>query len=127
MITLTQKAIQAIKRAYDDAQLPLNTTARIAMKAGGCSGFDVSMEPDLNKPTKFDLTFVQEGVMIVIDKKSHTFLDGMEVDFVTKGFDGGFKFNPPGATASCGCGTSFAFAPNEHKKESKPLTFELSL
>lgn len=129
MITLTPKAIEAVLKTYEESNLPSNTYVRLGMKAGGCSGFDVSMEPDQRPPNKWDLTFEQNGVKVVVDKKSHLYLNGTEVDFVMDGFTGGFKFTPPNATASCGCGTSFAFNPptTEVKKEGVTKTFELSL
>ena len=125
MIILSPMAAQEVKRLYEQVNLSQDTYVRIQMKAGGCSGFDLSMFPD--EPTKFDLTFQSNEVNIVIDKKSHLYLDGTEVDYELTGLTGGFKFYPPNASAACGCGTSFAFNPSEAKKEGTTPTFEFSL
>ena len=76
---------------------------RIAIKGGGCSGFqydfsfDKSMEED-------DLKFEN----ILIDKTSADLLKGSEVDFVSELIGDSFKITNPQSKSSCGCGTSFS-------------------
>ena len=55
-----------------------------------------------------DVTFVDHGVTILVDARSLALLDGTELDFVREGLNEGFRFNNPNATATCGCGESFA-------------------
>ncbi|MBI2105044.1 MAG: iron-sulfur cluster assembly accessory protein [Candidatus Omnitrophica bacterium] len=59
-------------------------------------------------PKQYDSVFEQEGVKILIDAKSHLYLDGTTVDFKNGLVGGGFEFQNPLAKKSCGCGTSFS-------------------
>ena len=43
-----------------------------------------------------------------MDASSLPILDGTELDWVREGLNEGFKFHNPNATATCGCGESFA-------------------
>ena len=49
-----------------------------------------------------------DGIKIVVEPKSVSYLEGMELDF-QDGLQGkGFTFSNPNATKSCGCGESFS-------------------
>ena len=80
---------------------------RIAVDGGGCSGFQYSFkvvsgsEPD-------DLILRRDGASVVIDPMSLEYMRGSEIDFVDDLIGQSFKIHNPNATASCGCGTSFA-------------------
>ena len=55
-----------------------------------------------------DKLIEDNGVRILIDKKSLLYLVGTVLDF-SGGLNGkGFTFNNPNATRTCGCGESFA-------------------
>ena len=43
----------------------------------------------------------------MVDKKSHLYIKGTEVDWSNDLNDRGLKFNNPSAKGSCGCRTSF--------------------
>jgi len=45
---------------------------------------------------------------MVCDAKSYLYLNGVTLDYVTEGLQGGFTFVNPQAKSSCGCGTSFS-------------------
>jgi iron-sulfur cluster assembly protein len=51
--------------------------------------------------------FNLDGVKVVVDKKSFTYLKGMTIVWSGNLLSGGFEFENPNATKSCGCGTSF--------------------
>ena len=76
---------------------------RIAIKGGGCSGFqyDFSFDKSMEKD---DLKFEN----ILIDKTSADLLKGSEVDFVSELIGDSFKITNPQSKSSCGCGTSFS-------------------
>ena len=80
---------------------------RIAIKGGGCSGFQYDFSFD-NKQEDDDLKHEN----ILIDKKSAELLKGSEVDYVKELIGDSFKISNPNATSSCGCGTSFSFSPS---------------
>ena len=76
---------------------------RIAIKGGGCSGFQYEFTFD-NKSTEDDLKHEN----ILIDKTSADLLKGSEVDFVSELIGDQFKISNPQSKSSCGCGVSFS-------------------
>ena len=80
---------------------------RVGVKGGGCSGltYELSLGDD---PTEADKVVEENGVRLMVDKKSYVFLGGTELDY-SGGLNGkGFVFNNPNAKTQCGCGTSFS-------------------
>lgn len=107
MITLTPTAAEEVRRLIAKEQKP-NVALRIGVKGGGCSGFSYQMLVDEATPKQYDSMFEQDGIKILVDAKSHLYLDGTTVDFKSSLMGGGFEFNNPLAKKSCGCGTSFS-------------------
>ncbi len=106
MITLTPAATQEAKRLIEKEQKP-NLGLRIGVKGGGCSGMSYVLSIDEATPKQYDTVFEQEGIKVLIDAKSHLYLDGTTVDYKGTLMGGGFEFQNPLAKKSCGCGTSF--------------------
>ena len=76
---------------------------RIAIKGGGCSGFqyDFSFDKEAqNEDIKYE--------NILIDKTSANLLKGSEIDYVQELIGNSFKINNPQTKSSCGCGVSFS-------------------
>ena len=107
MITLTPSALEEVKRLMEKEQKP-NAGLRIGVKGGGCSGFSYVLAIDEATPKQYDSIFEQEGIKILVDAKSHLYLDGMTIDYKSSLMGGGFEFNNPLAKKSCGCGSSFS-------------------
>jgi iron-sulfur cluster assembly protein len=78
---------------------------RIAVRGGGCSGFQYALA--LDAPKADDNVFEQNGVSVVVDKVSMQFVFGSEVDYVDGLQGAGFTVNNPNVVAACGCGSSF--------------------
>lgn len=80
---------------------------RIAVNGGGCSGFqyDFNLVDSANDD---DLVVERDGVTMLVDGLSVMYLAGSEVDFVEELAGSMFVVKNPNATASCGCGSSFA-------------------
>ena len=76
---------------------------RIAIKGGGCSGFQYDFSFD-NKAEQDDIVFNN----VLIDKKSAELLNGSEVDYVSELIGESFKITNPQSKSSCGCGVSFS-------------------
>jgi iron-sulfur cluster assembly accessory protein len=55
-----------------------------------------------------DLVLARDGATVLIDPVSQEYMAGSEIDFVEDLIGASFKIKNPNATASCGCGTSFA-------------------
>lgn len=80
---------------------------RVGVKSGGCSGLEYVLKFD-NEKTDADQVFEDNGIKIVVDKKSFLYLVGTTLDF-SGGLNGkGFVFNNPNAARTCGCGESFS-------------------
>jgi iron-sulfur cluster assembly protein len=61
-----------------------------------------------NQLNENDKSFENNGVQVVVDKKSFLYLVGTTLDF-SGGLNGkGFVFNNPNAGRTCGCGESFS-------------------
>ena len=76
---------------------------RIAIKGGGCSGFQYEFTFD-KELADDDLKYQS----ILIDKTSADLLKGSEVDFVSELIGDQFKISNPQSKSSCGCGVSFS-------------------
>ena len=76
---------------------------RIAIKGGGCSGFQYDFSFD-KKTNNDDLKYEN----ILIDKASADLLKGSKVDYVQELIGNSFKINNPQTKSSCGCGVSFS-------------------
>ena len=100
-IKFTDKAIKQINHLL--TQKDKGSFFRIAIKGGGCSGFqyDFSFDKSIEKD---DLKFEN----ILIDKSSADLLKGSEVDYVTELIGDSFKISNPQTKSSCGCGVSFS-------------------
>tara|TARA_B100000886_G_C20122376_1_gene366484 strand:- start:229 stop:552 length:324 start_codon:yes stop_codon:yes gene_type:complete len=80
---------------------------RVGVKGGGCSGLMYELDFD-NKLNDSDKSFEDNGIKVVVDKKSFLYLIGTTLDF-SGGLNGkGFVFNNPNADRTCGCGESFS-------------------
>ena len=92
------KQIQNLLSKKDDGSF-----FRIAIKGGGCSGFQYEFTFEQSK-NKDDLTFQN----ILIDKTSADLLKDSEVDYVSELIGESFKISNPQTKSSCGCGVSFS-------------------
>ena len=101
-IKFTDKAIKQINHLL--SQKNKGSFFRIAIKGGGCSGFQYDFSVD-KKPQEDDLKFEN----ILIDKTSADMLKGSEVDYVSELIGNSFKISNPKSKSSCGCGVSFSF------------------
>ena len=80
---------------------------RVTVSGGGCSGFQYGFDFDSHNSDE-DVTFEKGGVRVVTDNTSLDLLAGSELDYVDDLVGAYFRVHNPNATASCGCGTSFA-------------------
>ena len=107
MITLTPEAAEQVKALLSKENKP-NFALRIGVKGGGCSGMSYAIGLEDGTPKEHDQVFEQEGIKVLVDGKSHLYLDGMTLSYRKDNLmGGGFEFQNPNATKSCGCGTSF--------------------
>lgn len=107
MIQVTENAAKQIAQLKQaDANLAPESFLRVKVVTGGCSGMSYKLDFD-NTNLPDDKVVENNGVKLVIDKKSYLYLVGMNLDY-QGGLNGqGFVFNNPNATRTCGCGSSF--------------------
>src|SRR5579864_1589105 len=83
------------------------TMLRVSVEGGGCSGFQYKFDTERERADD-DVVIERNGTTVLIDPVSLTYMAGSEIDFVDDLIGSSFRVNNPKATASCGCGTSFA-------------------
>ncbi|MBI2292059.1 MAG: iron-sulfur cluster insertion protein ErpA [Betaproteobacteria bacterium] len=80
---------------------------RVFVSGGGCSGFQYGFTFD-EVTNEDDTVLNKNGVQLLIDPMSLQYLVGAEIDY-QDGLEGSqFVIKNPGATSTCGCGSSFS-------------------
>ena len=80
---------------------------RVAVLAGGCSGFQYRFELDPARQDD-DLMIERGGARVLVDPVSLDLLTGAELDFTDELMGSHFAVRNPNAKSACGCGTSFS-------------------
>ena len=110
-IDVTAKAVEAIKKQIAKRNVP-ETSLRLGIKGGGCSGFSYVIEFHDGAPRSRDRVFdytAADGtpVRVLVDPKSLIYLNGTTLDWEMTLMNQGFKFINPQEKSNCGCGHSF--------------------
>ena len=108
MIKVSDKAKnKVIELMQEDGFNSTTDFVRVGVKSGGCSGLSYDLKFDKSHETD-DKIFEDNGVKIIVDKKSLLYLVGTTLEY-SGGLNGtGFVFNNPNANRTCGCGESFS-------------------
>lgn len=108
MIKVSEKAKKKVVQLMEeDGFNPQTDFIRVGVKSGGCSGLSYDLKFD-NQTQEEDKVFEDNGVKIIVDKKSFLYLIGTTLEY-SGGLNGsGFVFNNPNANRTCGCGESFS-------------------
>jgi iron-sulfur cluster assembly protein len=106
VVILTESAAEKIKGLMAQEPTGEAEVLRIAIRGGGCSGFEYALGFDRGAG-EGDLEAEAHGVRVVVDPFSAPYLQGAKVDFVETIQEAGFKIDNPNAAGSCGCGHSF--------------------
>ncbi len=108
MIKVSESAVKKARTLMEEEGKSLTEAfIRVGVKGGGCSGlsYDLSFDTEMKEDDK---VFEDNGMKVVVDKKSFLYLIGTELDY-SGGLNGkGFIFKNPNANRTCGCGESFA-------------------
>jgi iron-sulfur cluster assembly accessory protein len=104
-VTVSERAARRIGEILKSE--PAGTMLRVSVEGGGCSGFQYKFGIERAKAAD-DLVISRAGATVLIDSVSVGYMAGSEIDFVDDLIGAAFKVKNPKATASCGCGTSFA-------------------
>ena|SRR5688572_27290069 len=106
-IAITAKAVEMIRAALEETKGEDGDYLRVGVRGGGCSGFQYSLN-FTNEVDDEDILVNVDGMKIVTDAFSASYLKGTELDYVDTLQGSGFKFNNPNAKRTCGCGSSFS-------------------
>ncbi|HXL64092.1 MAG TPA: iron-sulfur cluster insertion protein ErpA [Xanthobacteraceae bacterium] len=104
-VTVTERAARKIGEIL--GREPSGTMLRVSVQGGGCSGFQYKFDTERARADD-DVVIERSGATVLIDPVSLDYMAGSEIDFVDDLIGSSFKVHNPKATASCGCGTSFA-------------------
>lgn len=101
---------RAAKRiAYLLSTEPEGSRLRVSVLGGGCSGFQYHFDFD-QEQAEDDRLFEKDGACVIVDETSLEMLNESMIDYVETLGAAAFEIKNPQATASCGCGNSFAIA-----------------
>ena len=108
MIKVSETAKKKVVELMTDGGYNATTDyVRVGVKSGGCSGLSYDLNFD-KEQQEGDKVFEDNGVKIIVDKKSFLYLIGTTLEY-SGGLNGtGFVFNNPNANRTCGCGESFS-------------------
>ena len=100
---LTEVAAERLKPLVKN-----NEGVRLAVKGGGCAGFEYKFGVVPIEDTFEDDHIVENlGIKVFIDPISYTYLEAVTVDYKEDTFSSRFTINNPEVTGTCGCGNSF--------------------
>lgn len=106
MIQVTESAKKQALRLMEESGEP-DSFIRVGVQGGGCSGLMYELNFDTNQQDD-DKSIEDNGIKIVMNKKSFLYLVGTTLDY-SGGLNGkGFIFKNPNADRTCGCGESFS-------------------
>ncbi|MBA3532484.1 MAG: iron-sulfur cluster insertion protein ErpA [Ardenticatenales bacterium] len=106
LVTMTESAATIVRNLLAEKNIP-TYALRVFVAGGGCSGmqYGMSFEPEARAGDSLIEPF--EGVKVVVDPQSATYLRGAQIDYVESLMGGGFRIENPNAVSACGCGHSF--------------------
>jgi len=104
-VGVTESAVRRIAEILSAE--PPQSVLRVSVEGGGCSGFQYKFDITREREAD-DIVIAGNGATVVIDPVSLEYMSGSHIDFVDDLIGASFKIENPHATASCGCGTSFA-------------------
>ena len=108
MIQITESAAKVIRRQLEKNEKP-NGGLRIAVKAGGCSGFSYTFAWDTAARATDAVCEGADGAKVFVDPRSLKLLDGTVLDFDEQNLLAtNFTLKNPHAKSTCGCGESFS-------------------
>ena len=106
-VTLSDVAAAKVAELLAEEASGDDLALRVAVKAGGCSGFSYDMYFD-SEVASDDVVRSFGDVKVIVDAESAEMLAGSSLDY-SDGLNGaGFHITNPNASRTCGCGSSFS-------------------
>ncbi len=107
-ITLLPAAATKLREILTSRNM-LDHSLRVFVSGGGCSGMQYGMAIE-KEAGEFDTVFETDGIKVLVDPTSISYLSGATIDYIDNLMGGGFRIDNPNAVSSCGCGHSFRTA-----------------
>ena len=110
MITVSDEAANKIRSLLEPEGEPLSALKRglrVAVKGGGCSGFQYKLEFE-DAPDDMDQVIESNGVRVFVAPKRSLYLNGVILRYADGLMGAGFQVENPNARTTCGCGESFS-------------------
>lgn len=108
MIEISDSAARVITRQLEKEGLA-GGGLRVAVKAGGCSGFSYVFQWDRSARDTDHVFEASGGAKVFVDPRSFKLLDGTVLDFDEHNLMAtSFTLKNPHAKSTCGCGESFS-------------------
>ena len=105
-LLFTENAAAKVKQLIEEeGNKDLNL--RVFVSGGGCSGFQYGFTFD-ESINEDDTVMEKNGVKLLVDPMSFQYLIGSEIDYQENLQGAQFVIKNPGATSTCGCGSSFS-------------------
>ncbi|MDV2998748.1 MAG: hypothetical protein N5P05_000354 [Chroococcopsis gigantea SAG 12.99] len=107
MIELTERAAKEVRR-WQKSHGQTGGYLQIEVREGGCSGlyYDLAIVETVGE---HDRTHISQGITIVVNANSSPYLQSLKLDYAEDLMGGGFRFQNPHVSKSCGCGISFQY------------------
>ncbi len=105
-LLFTDSAASKVKQLIEE-EGNNNLNLRVFISGGGCSGFQYGFTFD-ESVNEDDTVMEKNGVKLLVDAMSFQYLIGAEIDYLENLQGAQFIIKNPGATSTCGCGSSFS-------------------
>lgn len=105
-MNLTAPAIEKLKQLLAEEK-SVGAKLRVFVQGGGCSGMQYGFTFD-EQQNDDDFDFTYDGVTVLVDSMSFSYLKGAEIGFREDVMGSNFVIDNPNAATSCGCGSSFS-------------------
>ena len=105
-LSFTDSAASKVKQLIEE-EGNNNLNLRVFVSGGGCSGFQYGFTFD-EPINEDDMIMEKNGVKLLVDPMSFQYLIGAEIDYQENLKGAQFVIKNPGATSTCGCGSSFS-------------------
>ncbi len=92
-VTISPKAAEEIRKIMQTKNIPTDYSLRVGIRGGGCGGVSLIIGFDKKKET--DLSYSEQGISVLVEKKHTMYIIGKEVDFYEGADARGFMFVDP--------------------------------
>lgn len=90
-VNISERAMKEVKSIMETKKIPSEYGLRVGVNGAGCAGISYLVGFDMK--TDSDISYIKDGVTILVEKKHVMYLVGVEMDYVEGAEASGFTFN----------------------------------